>query len=70
VTYTTNMMESVNYQPRKAFKTRSHFPDDDAALKLLRRINGHELVPRVRASATFDCNPQERSDTNTGSVAA
>jgi putative transposase len=38
VIYTTNMIESVNYQLRKATKTRGHFPDDDAALKLLRLI--------------------------------
>jgi transposase-like protein len=36
--YTTNQVESVNYQMRKASKTRGHFPDDDSALKLLRLI--------------------------------
>jgi putative transposase len=34
----TNLVESINYQMRKASKTRGHFPDDDAALKLLRLI--------------------------------
>ena len=29
IVYTTNMVESVNYQMRKATKTRGHFPDDD-----------------------------------------
>jgi putative transposase len=38
IVYTTNMVESVNYQLRKASKTRGHFPDDDSALKLLRLI--------------------------------
>lgn len=38
VIYTTNMIESVNYQMRKATKTRGHFPDDSSALKLLRLI--------------------------------
>jgi putative transposase len=38
VIYTTNMIESVNYQLRKASKTRGHFPDDASALKLLRLI--------------------------------
>jgi putative transposase len=38
IIYTTNMVESVNYQMRKASKTRGHFPDDDSALKLLRLI--------------------------------
>jgi putative transposase len=31
-------VESVNYQMRKASKTRGHFPDEDAALKLFRLI--------------------------------
>ena len=38
IVYTTNMIESVNYQLRKASKTRGHIPYDDAALKLLRLI--------------------------------
>jgi putative transposase len=38
IVYTTNLVESVNYQMRKASKTRGHFPDDDSALKLLRLI--------------------------------
>jgi putative transposase len=33
--YTTNAIESLNAQLRKIIKTRSHFPNDDAALKLL-----------------------------------
>jgi len=36
VVYTTNMVESVNYQLRKVTKTRGHFPTDGSALKLLR----------------------------------
>jgi putative transposase len=38
VVYTTNMIESVNYQLRKVTRNRGHFPDDDAALKLLRLV--------------------------------
>jgi putative transposase len=38
IVYTTNLVESINYQMRKASKTRGHYPDDDAALKLLRLI--------------------------------
>jgi len=34
--YTTNMVESVNYQLRKVTKNRGHFPTDTSALKLLR----------------------------------
>lgn len=35
VIYTTNMIESINYQLRKISKTRGHFPTDDALIKLL-----------------------------------
>lgn len=35
VIYTTNMIESINYQLRKITKTRGHFPTDDALIKLL-----------------------------------
>jgi transposase-like protein len=33
--YTTNAIESLNRQLRKIIKTRGHFPNDEAALKLL-----------------------------------
>ena len=36
VIYATNAIESLNYQLRKVTKNRSHFPSDDAAVKLLR----------------------------------
>ena len=35
IVYTTNAIESINYQLRKITKTRGHFPDKDAATKLL-----------------------------------
>jgi len=35
VIYTTNTIESINYQLRKITKNRGHFPSDDALLKLL-----------------------------------
>jgi len=35
VIYTTNSIESLNYQLRKVSKNRGHFPTDDAAVKLL-----------------------------------
>lgn len=34
VVYTTNMVESINFQLRKVTKTRGHFPTDTSALKL------------------------------------
>lgn len=35
VVYTTNAIESLHRQLRKSIKTRGHFPNDDAATKLL-----------------------------------
>jgi len=35
IVYTTNAIESINYQLRKITKTRGHFPSDEAAMKLL-----------------------------------
>ncbi len=35
VIYTTNAIESLNYQLRKIIKNRGHFPSDDASVKLL-----------------------------------
>src|SRR3954464_5910012 len=35
IIYTTNAVESLNYQLRKIIKNRGHFPNDDAAIKLL-----------------------------------
>ena len=35
ILYTTNLVESINYQLRKITRNRGHFPNDDALLKLL-----------------------------------
>lgn len=35
VIYTTNSIESLNYQLRKVTKNRGHFPSDEAAIKML-----------------------------------
>src|SRR5699024_9549514 len=35
VVYTTNAIESLNFQLRKITKNRGHFPSEDAAMKLL-----------------------------------
>jgi len=35
VLYTTNSIESLNYQLRKIIKNRGHFPSDEAVIKLL-----------------------------------
>ncbi len=45
IVYTTNAIESMNFQLRKITKNRGHFPDRDAAMKLLylglRNISSH-----------------------------
>jgi putative transposase len=47
VIYTTNAIESMNFQLRKITKNRGHFPDNDAAIKLLylgiRNITGRHI---------------------------
>ena len=35
IVYTTNAIESINFQLRKITKNRGHFPDTDSAMKLL-----------------------------------
>jgi putative transposase len=35
VVYTTNALENVHAQLRKIIKIRGHFPNDDAAMKLI-----------------------------------
>ncbi|MFG1711026.1 IS256 family transposase [Nonomuraea sp. M3C6] len=50
--YTTNGIESLNYQLRKVIKTRGHFPGDDAVIKLLwlAIINIEDKRARKRAA--------------------
>ena len=47
VIYTTNAIESINYQLRKITRNRGHFPSDEAAIKLLylgiRNITGRHI---------------------------
>lgn len=47
VIYTTNAIESINFQLRKITKNRGHFPNDEAAVKLLylgiRNISGRHI---------------------------
>jgi transposase-like protein len=50
--YTTNSIESLNYQLRKVTKARGHFPSDDAVVKLLwlAIINIEDKRARERAA--------------------
>lgn len=47
--YTTNAIESLHRQLRKALKTRGHFPNDEAAVKLL-YLALRNIVTRWRAA--------------------
>ena len=50
------MIESVNYQLRKVSKNRGHFPNDDAALKLLRLVARDITTTRGGAAGTGTWN--------------
>jgi putative transposase len=56
VLYTTNMVESLNYQLRKITRNRGHFPTDDALFKLLylgvRNVLAKQRQPFARGPAT------------------
>lgn len=54
VIYTTNQIESINFQLRKVSKNRGHFPNEDAAVKLL-------------YLALRNMNPERGGDLATGS---
>ena len=50
VVYTTNAIESLNMQLRKIIETRGHFPNDEAAIKLLWLALRNVLAKTVRAA--------------------
>jgi putative transposase len=50
VVYTTNAIESLNMQLRKIIKAREHFPNDEAAIKLLWLALRNVLAKSVRAA--------------------
>jgi putative transposase len=60
--YTTNAIESLNYQLRKVTKARGHFPTDDAVVKLLwlAIINIEDKRARERAARRAETG--KRSD--------
>ena len=49
IIYTTNAIESLNYQLRKIIKNRGHFPNDDSVVKLLWLAIGDIEDKRARA---------------------
>lgn len=53
VLYTTNTLENVNRQVRKILKTRGHFPNDDAATKLIWLALRNVMARWSRAAPTW-----------------
>jgi putative transposase len=47
--YTTNAIEALNSKLRRAVRTRGHFPNDDAAMKLLYLVLNHAAQDWKRA---------------------
>lgn len=50
VVYTTNMIESLNSRFRQATLRRGHFPDDDAALKVLYLVIRNPIKNRANVT--------------------
>ena len=50
VIYTTNVIESLHMQLRKIIKNRGHFPNDEAATKLLWLALRNVLAKAVRST--------------------
>ena len=60
IIYTTNSIESLNYQLRKIIKNRGHFPNDDAVVKLLWLAIRDIEDKRARARAKEKGVPREQ----------
>jgi len=60
VIYTTNSIESLNYQLRKIIKNRGHFPNDQAVIKLLWLAIRDIEDKRARARAKDRGKPASR----------
>ena len=63
VIYTTNSIESLNFQLRKIIKNRGHFPSDAAAIKLLwlaiRNIEDKRARERAKEAGTPRGTPRK-----------
>ncbi|SEH64888.1 putative transposase [Mycolicibacterium rutilum] len=60
--YTTNAIESLNYQLRKIIKNRGHFPSDQAAVKLLWLAICNIEDKRARERQKFSEDPLRTGD--------
>jgi len=65
IIYTTNAIESLNYQLRKIIKNRGHFPNDAAAIKLLwlaiMNIEDKRARERAKEAGTPKGQPRKAS---------
>lgn len=72
VIYTTNSIESRNYQLRKIIKNRGHFPSDDAVIKLLwlaiRDIEDNQAYKRAKDRGKPDPEPSRDGTIRTTTV--
>nr|WP_240630990.1 IS256 family transposase [Mycolicibacterium sp. GF69] len=62
IIYTTNAIESLNYQLRKIIKNRGHFPNDQAAVKLLWLAICNIEDKRARERQKFYDDPLKTGD--------
>ena len=62
IIYTTNAIESLNYQLRKIIKNRGHFPSDQAAVKLLWLAICNIEDKRTRERQKFNDDPLATGD--------
>lgn len=61
IIYTTNAIESFNYQIRKIIKNRGHFPTDDAVVKLIWLAIADIEDKRARQRATEAGKPRNQA---------
>ena len=70
IIYTTNSIESLNYQLRKIIKNRGHFPNDDAVIKLLwlaiRDIEDKRARERAKEAGRPKASPQSPAEAGRG----
>lgn len=66
IIYTTNAIESLNYQLRKIIKNRGHFPNDDSVVKLLWLAIRDIEDKRARARAKEAGKPKNQPRTAPG----
>ena len=70
IIYTTNQIEALNSKLRRAVRTRGHFPNDDAAMKLLYLVLNHApRIGNVRPASGSRPGPSSPSSSAKGSSA-